>query len=536
MTRHTKTTLAIAVVAGLLALRTDRLVEAARPGDLARLVPPGALVLLDSEDLPALAGRWRDCDLRPAVEKTGAHGRCRASRINLRLDDRVDLMEATLIQPITIERLSKLPGARGGLALYSITDTKFVLWLRTHRGAAQDLELLRAGLDTTDHEVGGHSYAVHRGTDGETSPIAMGVVGDLLIIGNDVEHFEAAFRLAAGQAGQSLADDGTYRALLAKAPASAQAHVYLDMERIGPTRQFQRYWVHDNSEDLAGMTRAMLSVTWEDDRAVEHRVIAYRDGGTRMPAGGAAAGADDRLAALPRGAYGSISETAEATDAAAASRWVWPGGARGKAPESLASILAPGEPARVLEVVRPALASNGFAPADTLAVGILLAEPGAVTTDAVVSAGETALTELLSAGRAVAPTRSSARRSGIDTVTLSPPLPGGPDLSVARSVDGAVLVLASGSAVAAEVAAAAAPGEPLGRALRAPGPDVARVDYDRAERLLRRRVRLLTRREGSRGFLGRDVPQLMGAADLSRIERIAWRDGDLDRQELRYVY
>ena len=52
------------------------------------------------------------------------------------------------------------------------------------------------------------------------------------------------------------------------------------------------------------------------------------------------------------------------------------------------------------------------------------------------------------------------------------------------------------------------------------------------------RLRLITttgRREryGQAAFLGEDVPELLGVPGISQIERIALREGDLDRQILR---
>lgn len=526
-----------ALLAALLLLRTDRAVEAARPGELGRLVPAGALLLLESDDLPALAGRWQDCALRGELEGTDVYSRCTASRLGLRLGERVAELEATLDEPdLSMGRLSKLPGGRGGLALYSIGETRFVLWLRTRRGAAEDLRLLRPDLETSRREVAGHSYLVHAGVPGETSTVGVGVVGDLLIASNDLGQLEKAMRLAAGEAGESLASDPVYGQLAGKAPAAATAHLYLDMERIGATRAFQRYWVHDNAAELAGLGRAMLSVEWRDGETVEHRLLAYRDGGTRLDAGEGGAPPDERLAALPEGLYASLHETRSAEAAALAARWLWPGEPGDGAPPALAALLGPARPARCVEVARLA-SRDGFAPSDDLAVALLLAEPTALATAAVVDGAAEAMARALSAGRAVTPSRAERTLSGVATTTVAAPLPGGPELTLARSGDGAVLVLASSAALAAQLATAAAEAEPLGRELRRPGPDAARADLGRADRLLGRRLVLATKATdyGPEAFFGQDVPELLAVPRIARIERLAWREGAFDHQLVRYL-
>jgi hypothetical protein len=520
-------------------IQTDRVVQAARPGEIARLVPGTPVVLLEAEDLPGLVASWRDCDLRAAVEGTESYRDCTASRMGLRLAERREMLSAALSEPISIDRLARLPGNRGGLALYNISETAFVFWLRTHHGAAEDLAVLRPDLEVERTERGGHRYLIHRGSE-DTSPIAFAVVGDLLILGNDLNHFEQALALALGEDGDALGSDPVYRALVQRTPVSAQAHLYLDMGRLAGTRQFRRRWVHDNTEELAGLDRVMISVTWEEERTLEQRVLAYREGGRRLPAGPAASTApQQRIDALPRGLYSSLSIVADATEAARMARWIWPGSTDG-APEDLTRLLEPARPTRAVEVLRPSLARDGFAPSDELAVALLLDAPDALDTAAVATAAEAALVASLSRGRTIDPDQRRTPSMGLVALTISAPLPGSPRVALSRSRDGAVLVLATGPRLANELARALEPASALGQALREPGPDVARVDYQGSSQLLQTRLGLITMDEeggryGSSAFLGEEIPELLRTPQLTRIERLAWRDGDFDRQELHFV-
>lgn len=525
----------LGVLLALVLLRTDRVVEAALPGEIARLAPAGALVLLESEDLPGLVGRWRDCRLRTDVEATNVYHRCQASRVVQRLGERLDLFEAVLDGgDLSLDRLAALPGDRGAIALYNVSQTTFVLWLRTHRGAGEELEVLRPDLEVERLERSGQRYLVHHGTD-ESSTVAFAVVGDLMIVSNDVERFEQAVALALGEGGDALADRG-WEAMARQAPASAQVHLSLDMSRLVNTRQFRRYWVHDNADDLEGIDRALLSVTFLDDRVIEHRLLSYRpDGGDRLPAGAERGGtADERLAALPEGIFSALRRV-DAAGAVEAARWVWPGG-QGEL-DTLQGLLAQGQPSQVLEVLRPRMGRHGFEPNDQLAVALRLGHPAGVPNQELLAAAAGAMARAVNVENLPTPRR--LHRRGVTVYTLSPLLPGGARLSVARSRDGDVLVLSDSPRLAAAVGVAARASAPLGQALSAGGPDVSRVDFDQAQELLSHRLPLITSRGNSRGsgttFLGRDVPELLGVPRISRIERIAQRLGDLDRQVVRYV-
>jgi hypothetical protein len=532
-----------AILSALALLETDRPVEAARPGALARFVPAAPLVLLETDDLPALIGRWRDCQLRRNVESTGVYRRCRASRLAARLGERRDLLDASLSSPLSWDRLASLPGDQGGLALYSVGRTAFVLWLRLDPGAAADLDLLRRGLPTQRTSRDGVRYAVHEGGEG-TAPTAFAVVGRLLVLSNDLETFDRALSLAAGEGGAALAADPVYADLVRRAPDAAQAHLYLDMGRLVTTRQFQRYWVHGNTDDLRDIDRALISLTFAEDRTVERRLLRYRAGATRrLPAGGAggARSPAERLAALPAGVYSSMGAV-DADRASRAARWVWPAPAGGGEDlGALRDLLARGRVTQAVEVVRLFLDRNWFFPQDRLAVAFDLDAPEAMATTDVVAAASAALARSVGAPPDAGPLARRQVVRGVSSYSFAPALPGGLELTLARSRDDAVLVLATSGELALELAGAAAPTAPLGQALAAGGPDVVSLDFVWARRSLSKRLATITAPSGqdlsrARALLADDLPELLAAPQISRVERLASRDGDLDVQEVRYVY
>jgi len=520
-------------------LQTDKLVEAARPGSLAQLVPAGSLVLLEAEDLPALVGRWRDCQLRRSAQRTDTYDRCEASRLGLRLSERRMLLEAVLAQPLTIDRLASLPGNRGGLALYNVGETSFIFWLRTPHGSGGDLSVFQDTASVERRERGRQRYFVHYGTD-NSSAVAYAVVGDLLIVSNSLEIFEPALSLAMGERGESLAGDGTYMSMAGRAPVDAQAHLYLDMARLLTTRQFRRYWVHANADELTGLDKVMLSVTFEEASATEHRILSYTDGACRMAAGSkAGASAADRIAALPRGIYSSLRE-ADATAGAEAARWIWPDSTE----ESLASLrelLTRGKVSRMAEVFRLGIDRDEFTPRDRLALAYRLDAPEALNTEDVVKQGAAAVARTVDGLGSVQPSTRRETGRGVIVRTIPGLIPGWPGLTIARSRDGEVLIISSSTTLAREVGAAAAPATRFGRMIRTDGPDVARADFTVARGLLARRLEMITTstygdRRGMDLLLGESAPELLRVPQLSLIERSAQVVGDFDVQVVRYVY
>jgi hypothetical protein len=315
------------------------------------------------------------------------------------------------------------------------------------------------------------------------------------------------------------------------------------------TRQFQRRWVQGNGDELRDLDRAFVSVALAEDRVVEHRLLAYRQGAARrLPAGASGAmAAEARLAALPRGVYSSIGAV-DAAGAARAARWVWPGPAEGGDDLGpLRDLLARGRVSQAVEVVRLFLDRNWFFPQDRLAVAFVLDAPEALPTADVVAAASTALARSVgvpTGGPGPAGAFPTARRRverGVTAHVFEPLLPGGLELTLARSRGESVLVLATSTELALELAGAAVPTAPLGQALAAGGPDVASLDFLRARRSVSKRLTTITSPAGQdRGpattFLGDDLVELLAAPQVSRVERFAERDGELDVQEVRFVY
>jgi hypothetical protein len=324
---------------------------------------------------------------------------------------------------------------------------------------------------------------------------------------------------------------------------NGSAHLYLDMARLVRTRPFQRYWVHGNVEELRGLDQVLLSLSLEEHLVVEHRVLSYSTGETQRLSAGPSSGfnSDDRLAALPGGTYVAV-RTVDAEEAARAARWIWPGSVEGiERLETLRDLLERGNVTQVVEVIRPFLDRNWFFPHDRLAVGFALETPQSLSTRDVVKAAAKAFStsDGGTRGSTARPRRST--KGGVTAHTLQSLLPGGSDLSLSRSRGDGVLVLATDLELAYELAGASAPTAPLGQALLAGGPDAARLDYVRARRALSKRLDLIThdgenRRTGAAAFLGDDVPELLGATGVTKVERIAVRDGDFDRQEVRYFH
>jgi hypothetical protein len=288
----------------------------ARATTIARGLPAGALVYVETPRLGELVAAWRDSGARRRFAGSPADEAMRRSMLFLRLAERVAALEALAGFELDFDRAAAMFGREAGVAVYDLSDTRFVLVTRLTDAqlGKTPLEAARrklaprrhAGLDYHVAERGGHV-------------LAFAQVGDRLLVGNDLAHFREALVLTAREAGvrtdgakvASIADDADYAGLLAGAPADAAARVFVRLARLRGTHHFDSFWffhwaAERPSPRVDGLRASLLSLRLDADGARETRQHVVDDAGLLS---GLPEGADEQAcAALPPGLLVSTGE------------------------------------------------------------------------------------------------------------------------------------------------------------------------------------------------------------------------------------
>jgi hypothetical protein len=538
------------------------------PSTIARGLPGGAVAYLEAPDLRALLAAYRGSAMRRAFDGSRADASMRQGLLFLRLGERVAALEQIAGFELTWDRLLALVGKDAGLAVYDLPDTRFVLVSRLAAGELTAAPLLQARQRFAGRKHAGLEFFVHEKPGQPT--LAFAVLGDRLLVSNDLPHFRDALVLTAREIGQKvdgkaaapLAADPFFPGLLAASPADASLRVFVRLDRIRGTHHFDDFWIFDwatggASPRLDGLEATLLSArVGAAGRASETRVSAVAaDRRDRVLAGlpkAPGADLDAACAALPPGLLTSVSQG----DAARRLLWLLPyadrvddwGAPTGEDPRlaaapALEAVLARSGAGRVLDVV--SLSTTTRPDGATVvrrhgAVAVRLATPGALDVPAL----EAALVAPVSAalGRRISlaftqATDSSGRftlhglriplvEASEWQLTLIPPGPSSPWLIVATSAAGA-----------ADLATRL--GQPaLAGHLEAGAPACGRIDLLTARARWTDLAATLERgpwsAEESRALVTQVVPDLFAALGLREVITVAHRRDEYHVEQVEY--
>jgi hypothetical protein len=298
--------------------------------EVARLVPAGAVAVLESDDLGGLLDAWRSSSLRAGFEGTSAEADMQHGMLYQRLGDRLGVLEKLAGFHLDVDRLRVILGRQAALAVYDLGETRFVLIAQLADRDLRKTPFAGAAKRFPRRSYAGLDYFVDGDKDAQ---LLFAVVGDRLVVGNDPDHVRAALVLAARATGTkydgktatpaALADDADYARLLAASPAAA-ARVYVHLDAIRDLHHFKDFWIFDwagrtdQYNALDDVHASLLSLSLVDGQLVETRVHVADAAATDGLPEGKPGHADDRALcqALPPGLVVTVgAQTLAASDA-----------------------------------------------------------------------------------------------------------------------------------------------------------------------------------------------------------------------------
>ncbi len=325
MTRSRLLTLCLALttVAGLAAwgLQTaTRLRRPAPDAGMAALLPPGALLTIESPDFAALLRDWNASPEQRAWLASDNYSVFSNSRLFGRLNDARTEFEGAAASPKSNQPLSfdadflaSIAGHRSIFAWYDIGNLEFVYVTHLASGQAARIALLQSRAAFTPRRIGQQTFYMRRGSgseQGQARTVAFAEVsrpGDtLLVLATREDLIANTLRLltppASSASPSSLAAEPWYTdasaALTSSAPNSAPAlRMVLNLDRIVATPYFRSYWIQRNITQMKQYRAAVADLYREPDQFREERALLPKDSAS-APAASATEPALETLAAL----------------------------------------------------------------------------------------------------------------------------------------------------------------------------------------------------------------------------------------------
>ncbi len=308
------TALASLAAWGFQAVRRPR-PSGAAPASMAALLPPGALLTIESPDFAALLDAWNTSPEQRAWLTSDNHSVFSNSRLFGRLNDARAEFEGAAAnlktdQPPSFDAdfLTSIAGRHSIFAWYDIGNLEFVYITHLAPGQSARIALLQSRAAFTPRRIGQQTFYMRRGAgseQGQARTVAFAEVsrpGDtLLVLATREDLIAGTLRLLAQPASagaSSLAAEPWYTdACAALTPAAPALRMVLNLDRLVPTPYFRSYWIQRNITQMKQYRAAIADLYREPSQFREERALLLKNS-EPAPALSATEPALETLAAL----------------------------------------------------------------------------------------------------------------------------------------------------------------------------------------------------------------------------------------------
>jgi hypothetical protein len=291
MKRHTLWIFGLLSVA--LAITPAGQAPPSTPSMLAKLMPAGPLLYLDSPDFAGLLRDWNNSPEKKAWLASDNYRVFSRSRLFLRLSEaQVEFAEAAGAPP-DMALLESVAGSESALAIYDIGDLEFLYITRLPSARAVDNALWRGKEKFEPRKAGDTTYYVHTESS-KNRLVAFAASNDYLLLATREDLIAGALTILSGKAMHTLADDPWFAGAAAAAgrrgdpsPPSVGSgralRLALNLTGLVKAPHFRSYWIQRNVSELRPYVGEVADVYRSPEEIREERVLL------RNVAGGAPA-------------------------------------------------------------------------------------------------------------------------------------------------------------------------------------------------------------------------------------------------------
>ena len=289
--RTKKLMLLIVIAMAALVHRSDG--QQARPVaeqlKLAGVMPRGAMVYLQANDLGALMKTWLASPVRSQYYKSASFEAFKKSRVYLKLQDRRKDFETAIGVGLDESRLAELAGRASAFSIYDIGKIEIVFVTEVPRARAIASTLFKQAPQFQERSADGTSYYVRDVTTDSgrlNQQFCFAYVEGKLIVTTTEGLMIRAIGNVKAAGADSLLGDVVTLADGAQGFAAHDVTMWLDQARLNRNRYFDNYWIHHNEAGaLANIESGLIDLRITREGMTEQRWFKTGVGGQGLGAG-----------------------------------------------------------------------------------------------------------------------------------------------------------------------------------------------------------------------------------------------------------
>lgn len=249
---------------------------------LARLMPAGPLLYVESPDFASLVHDWNASTEKKAWLGSDNYQVFSRSRLFLRLQEAQEEFAVAAGAPPDMSLLESVAGSESALALYDIGNLEFLYITRLPAARVLDNALWRGKEKFEPRKLADTTYYVHA-EPSKKRLVAFATTNDYLLLATREDLLAQALSALSGKAMPALAEESWFAKATATAGRGGDLRLALNLAGLVKSPHFRSYWIQRNVSALRQYSAEIADVYRSADEIREERVLL------RNQAGGGAA-------------------------------------------------------------------------------------------------------------------------------------------------------------------------------------------------------------------------------------------------------
>jgi hypothetical protein len=254
------------------------LLQTASDIDIATLLPPGAMIYLESQDFLGQLQRWSDSGVKQRWLVSANFSEFEKSRLYLRLKDRLQEFNSLAGLSTDLPLVRSLAGKQAGLGLYSIRDLEFVFAAKIPIGSFEQGPFFQQRARYEQRSAEGGAYFARTGPNGS---IAFAIRGGYFFLATRESLLRTVlhnFSVAASR--DRLSADPLFQESQTALARSGDVWMYLNMGLVQDSRYFRNEWLYNNREETARYRAGVVRLAMQPGQYREERQFLLKEGAT----------------------------------------------------------------------------------------------------------------------------------------------------------------------------------------------------------------------------------------------------------------
>jgi len=243
--------------------------------DIATLLPPGAMIYLESSDFLGQLQRWSDSGVKQRWLASANFSDFEKSRLYLRLKDRLQEFNSLARLSTDLPLIRSLAGKQAGLGLYGVRDLEFVFATKIPTSSFEQGPFFQQRARYEQRSAEGGAYFARSGPSGT---IAFAVRRGYFFLATRESLLRAALHnFGVASSRERLSTEPLFQESQTALAPSGDIWMYLNMGLVQDSRYFRNEWLYRNLEETARYRAGVVRLTMQSGQYREERQFLLKE-------------------------------------------------------------------------------------------------------------------------------------------------------------------------------------------------------------------------------------------------------------------